>query len=375
MENKNYQKFTVAELAADDQFIDWCLEADEEAMAFWEDWINKNPAKQTEVSAARRLVLGVQEAQKEGVNEVVKKEVWDSLSAHIETDLTDKQVKKETKHSATFFTLRRVGSIAAGLLIAVLAISLLYQKDTAIPSVDNWVMYENSGSASDTIRLADASMIVLKPNSQVRYRSDFLGEKREVILHGEAFFDVARDTTRPFMVYANETITKVLGTSFLIQAFNDQKEVAVDVKSGKVEVYAAEGTTQKSGEVIDLSGHKIAIPKPNRKIALTANQKGVFNVKKRFLNKKITDTPELLVPVSQLTQYVFKNESVVNVFKVMKKAYGIDIQYDESVLRDCTISTKINQESLWVKMAMIVEALGLEMEEKDAVIFIQGKGC
>ena len=57
-------------------------------------------------------------------------------------------------------------------------------------------------------------------------------------MKGKAFFDIARDTSQPFVVYANETITKVLGTSFTIKAFEGEKDVEVSVKTGKVAVYA-----------------------------------------------------------------------------------------------------------------------------------------
>ena len=85
--------------------------------------------------------------------------------------------------------------------------------------------------------LHDGSTVILEPGGEVRYNEKFLNT-REVYLSGDAFFEVTKDASRPFLVYANEITTKVLGTSFRIKAKQGEKEIVVAVKTGKVSVMA-----------------------------------------------------------------------------------------------------------------------------------------
>jgi ferric-dicitrate binding protein FerR (iron transport regulator) len=87
------------------------------------------------------------------------------------------------------------------------------------------------------LKLADGSMIWLQGGSKLRYPVSFTGNTRELFLEGEAYFDVTHRDKQPFLVHTGRVITKVLGTAFNIQAYNQQLTVAV--VSGKVSV--AEG--------------------------------------------------------------------------------------------------------------------------------------
>ncbi|AGA80738.1 FecR family protein [Echinicola vietnamensis] len=85
------------------------------------------------------------------------------------------------------------------------------------------------------ITLPDGSMVHLNVNSTLTYPEEFEDGLRRVSLEGEAFFEVQRDTDRPFLVSSAGLETKVLGTSFNVNAYKGKEEM-VTVKSGKVQV-------------------------------------------------------------------------------------------------------------------------------------------
>jgi transmembrane sensor len=93
------------------------------------------------------------------------------------------------------------------------------------------------------LRLADGSSVVLAPESKLWIPSDFGRTVREVRLQGEAYFEVAHDSTRPFLVHAAESITRVLGTQFSVRAYPADHQVDVMVRSGRVSVRAARGVS------------------------------------------------------------------------------------------------------------------------------------
>lgn len=71
--------------------------------------------------------------------------------------------------------------------------------------------------------LSDGTRIWMNAESLLRYPTSFIGEKREVFLEGEAFFEVAKDAKHPFIVHTNRHSVEVLGTSFNISAYPDYK--------------------------------------------------------------------------------------------------------------------------------------------------------
>src|SRR5690606_4939020 len=85
--------------------------------------------------------------------------------------------------------------------------------------------------------LPDGSIVILSPDSRIKYRNGVETGTRELFLEGEAYFDVAHDSKRPFFVYAGDVITRVLGTSFKIRHRGHNEKTTVSVKTGKVTVY------------------------------------------------------------------------------------------------------------------------------------------
>jgi transmembrane sensor len=86
-----------------------------------------------------------------------------------------------------------------------------------------------------TITLMDGSLVHLNVNSKIRFPVVFASDLRKIELEGEAFFEVARDTLRPFRVYTGRIVTTALGTSFNVNAY-DHNRVNVGLSTGAVMV-------------------------------------------------------------------------------------------------------------------------------------------
>lgn len=94
-----------------------------------------------------------------------------------------------------------------------------------------------------TITLPDSSIVTLNGDTRITYAYNFDENTRTVLLAGEAFFEVHRDETRPFLVQANEATLTVLGTSFNVQAYPDNNSVAATLIEGSLKVSV--GKTEK----------------------------------------------------------------------------------------------------------------------------------
>jgi hypothetical protein len=119
------------------------------------------------------------------------------------------------------------------------AIGLVSKAGTDVESPVSASLINMSDAARQAI-LPDGSNVVIYPQSTVEYREIFGSVKRNVLLKGKALFDVKKDASRPFTVFARGIATTALGTRFLVAAQRDQ-HVSVVLFEGKVKVWQEKG--------------------------------------------------------------------------------------------------------------------------------------
>lgn len=110
-----------------------------------------------------------------------------------------------------------------------------FRKTTAEPETIAMLSSHNPNGQRSTITLSDGSVITLGAASSITYPERFAEHTREISLEGEAFFEITPNPQKPFIIHTGEVQTKVLGTSFKIDAFKGE-EIAVAVATGKVQV-------------------------------------------------------------------------------------------------------------------------------------------
>jgi transmembrane sensor len=125
---------------------------------------------------------------------------------------------------------------AAVVLLTLGGMAFWYWKSPAANNehIASLVEKHNARGTKSTIELEDGSKIWLNADSKLQYPEVFTGSTREVYLNGEAFFEVARNPTRPFIIHLANGTVRVLGTSFNIRAYDNEKIVETSVATGKV---------------------------------------------------------------------------------------------------------------------------------------------
>lgn len=133
---------------------------------------------------------------------------------------------------------RMISRIAAMLvLVAGLGIGaykIFINPKPVKPVEANLVQKQNAKGVKSTIELADGSKIWLNADSKVQYPALFTGNTREVYLNGEAFFDIAKNPSKPFIIHLSKGTVRVLGTSFNIKAYDNEPVVETSVATGRV---------------------------------------------------------------------------------------------------------------------------------------------
>ncbi len=374
---ENIEDFVIS-----DVFIEWVLHPNEENITFWAAYLADFPEQIPLVEEAKALVLQLNQVEKISAPKGDFNRNWQVIQ---------QQTKAPLKQHFPKIKVRKINwwsyaaSIASVVFLTFLGYQFFESNNTSKEVVNEtpslvWQELKNTTAVATTLFLSDGSKVILEPFSSLKYPNLFLKKQREVVLKGEAFFDIARDTTQPFVVYANETITKVLGTSFTIKAFEGEKDVEVAVKTGRVAVYANVSSLPKKiikekEKFVIRTDEQILIPIPNKKLEVTPNQRVVFNKVKADMQRAVVKLPLPIKPVKQLPKFRFNDEPISEVLKTLGEAYELELVYDESTLNKCLITTTLEDVSLFAKLDIICQAMGMTYKEKDAVIYLYGGDC
>jgi len=363
----DYKNYSTRDFAWDDDFRRWVLHSDMKQDAFWNAWLREHPEKQTAVAIAREVLLALK---------IHEPEITDREISRI-TQKVLKAVDSEKSDSRRpfLFRLDKLGKTikwtAAALVLFVLGISLWFfagnnRTGSAVNYADlvkhspvKLTEKVNASQAPLAVKLEDGSEIVLEKDAKVSYAASFndLGE-REVYLSGEAVFKVAKSPSKPFIVYSNGLITRVLGTSFKIRSEEIEDKVTVEVLSGIVSVYSLIDKTTKG----DLNSGKL------NSLVLTRNQKASYSVKDNSLIASIVENPELAKELKN--NYHFSDTAIDSIFRAIHEGYGIEIIYDKKAFSKRTLTADLNNADLYQKLNIICRAANARYEVIDGKIII-----
>ena len=196
--------------------------------------------------------------------------------------------------------------VAAILLPVCVAFFTYYLLDSSPIAETPFIVKAAKGDKA-TIELPDGTNVVLNSASQLSYLNNFGEKVRRVQLNGEAYFKVAHDEKHPFVVQIGDLEVKVLGTSFNISAYKDDKEITVVLLEGKVGVYAQERSH------IMKPGDKIEYNKTTHQIKTTQVH------------------PTDYIEWTKGNMY-FEKESLENIMKTLSRIYDVEIRFDSGKL-------------------------------------------
>lgn len=245
--------------------------------------------------------------------------------------------------------------IAAAIAL-VMAAGIWWMQNSTDNQVAEMISLVNSELIAKEIALPDGSTVVLNKGSEIRFSKKF--EDRSIRLNGEAFFDVATDSLRPFRVITGDTETQVLGTSFNIRAYPEDEDVLLVVETGKVAFKAVTEEGPKVEAVIVEAGYQAVAVKGSDSIPH---------------KKAIEDKNLLSWKTSSLN---FENVSLKSVTKALERHFEIEISIKNPQLENCVFYGVYDNPDLNAVFEMLKYAMNLDINEVEKGKWtIDGKAC
>ena len=314
MNFEKYTQFTLQDFLADDDFIQWVINPNEQRTAFWQSFINAEPSQKKIVQQAAETILQYR-SQDSFQNEAHKDLLWQRIEASIR-----KEVAPAPKKIFSMPAFMRVA--AAIIIVAALSFWLISKNNSP-----KELAFATGFGEVKTITLPDQSQVTLNGNSSISYASNWDKKSiREVWIKGEGYFNVTHlnkdsNNIKPaetFVVHCGDVDIEVLGTTFNVKARHGKTNVALI--TGKIRIDYTDIT----------AGKKAVIMAPGDYVEYAA--------KKLLVSKHLAKPAQ--VTVWKSNEISFTDATLKEITETLQDSYGYSVTVKDTSLLSLKIELK-----------------------------------
>ena len=354
------EKMDIADLLADETFINYCKKSSPEDVAFWENYIRENPD--------RRLLL-------EYANEKFNQLFNALAAADMEEQLNRLQSRLDLAEPAPVvqmegFEKKKSNKKVISLLVKLTAAAVL------LAAVLFGVNYYNNGKNTSTkiflaaygerknIQLPDGSDVTLNAGSKIEITESFGVSSRDVYLEGEAFFDVKHNAKLPFIVHTPVMDVKALGTAFNVKAYLNEKITETSLIRGLVEITLKESNNRR---MLLYPNQKIKWEQPIAKAAnpdrsLEKNE-GSLNLADSLMKKLVlTGEGDIKEIAWKQNKLIFEDELFGDIAILLERWYGAKIEFKDEAIRNYRFTGMFEKEDLNTVLDFLKESRSFNYE-------------
>ncbi len=334
------KKYEAEDFLQDSSFCDYCLGNNEQAMKFWNEWISLNPERTKVLQQAKELygLLNGNQTASQYLHDrqlfIKKINEHLSLPGYIEPDNLNQPARKSSPLRK--LVLYAAATAAAFLLFVFLTPAIKKVLSPSI-SVSPYVYGEDSKAGErKSFQLTDGTKVMLNAGSTIKVSKNFNVSTREILLEGEAFFDVTHNAQKPFIIHTASMDVRVLGTAFNIKAYPSDKTTETSLLRGSIEVTVK----NDPGKVVILHPNEkiILINATKEDVPVKASQKIPVStpVRQKYKISGLTYSPmdSSLVEVSWTdNKLVFDSESFEDIATRLERWYNVSIRIENPDVR------------------------------------------
>lgn len=355
----HYKLYSTEDFIQDDFFQQWVFSPNEESTRYWARFLLHYPAQQAKVEEAREFLLAMnfERAVPDTILEEIRRNVNTAIDEYelIQSRAEDPSRSAEEKKSRAF-SLRLFSPLAASILLVGIFIGyFLLQQDAAAILFEPLKEASASLGEKQHVVLADGSQVWLNAGSKIRYPKDFSGTRtREIYLAGEAFFDIATNEEKPFIVHAGGLAIKVLGTTFNVRSYEKDRIVETTLVEGKVSIESVHDDS-----VFQLT--------------LLPNQQALFRKDKGTLAMDTVKTENYIAWKNGWM--IFDDKPFSFIKETMERWYDVSIHMEDETSLSCTYSARFKDKSLQEVLEIFRNTESIQYRIEGKQVFISGKLC
>lgn len=204
--------------------------------------------------------------------------------------------------------------------------------------------------------LPDGTRVIVNGNSKLSYPRSYNQQLREVYLEGEAFFDVVKDSLRPFIVHTSTIDIKVLGTAFNVRAYSGEENTETTLIRGSVDIS------------LKKQGNKVIRLRPNEKVVVKNKDTAAIALERV---KPIGKDSALVETKWKQSRIVFEQERLADLIPQLEQWFNVRIHVADTRLLNRRFSGQFEHESLEevLEVFSMVAGFGYRLDKNNVTIF------
>lgn len=277
-------------------------------------------------------------------------EHWDLASDEVDSRVEKKifeviTKERKIKKNGLFIHFWKVASVV--FLICTLGLSFwVYDKIINDKSESQqWIVSVDKGQKAN-MTLPDGTQVWLNSDSKITYNSNFNQANRDISLEGEAFFEVAKNESTPFIVHTKQMSVKAIGTAFNLKAYNDDPDITTTLVSGKVRI-----NTPLQSQLLE----------PNQRLVFDKNER-----RTRISNEQDIES----FSAWRENQLMFNDQNFRSITKVLERHYNIRFVFEDSRLEGYCFTGTIPNTGLESLLEIFTLTSPMSYQIKDSVIYL-----
>jgi len=266
---------------------------------------------------------------------------WEKFQSNLST-------QKQAKTLKFSFNRQNLLGIAAVLVVGIL-IAVIYKFQFAKAEI----LMAVAENEIQEISLHDSSKVTLNKASQLEYPEEFEGNTRKVKLKGEAYFKIAHNAEKQFIIETKYAEIRVIGTEFNVQAYDSLETTVITVNQGVVELRAFSDT----GKVLRLIKGEV----------------GIIDNKTGAILKQEADN--ITIDYWRTKILKFYNTRLDVVILTLTEIYKIDFKFTNEKIKNCELNFEFPEMPIEDLLNVISVTFDLKFIKKDNIYLIEGEGC
>jgi ferric-dicitrate binding protein FerR (iron transport regulator) len=316
-------------------------EATGDDLVFLEAWLKADPGHRKIFEETRRIWLEMEKAR---LDDTLKVDVaWEEME-----EIINEKPASQIPHLTSHIFYRQVLRMAAVILLLAVPSFFVFRYFTH----PEQKQLDASLSMKEG-NLPDGTAVTLNKGATLEYPSSFKGNKRNVKLNGEAWFEVKHDEAKPFIISSHNVRVEVLGTSFYVNTNAANNTMEVILNSGSVAIY--------------FDDHK------ENSLFLSPGEKAEINPGQEKMEKDINTDQNYRAWMTQ--RFIYNNTPLVTIIADLNKVYHTNLRIATPSISYCLVTATFDHQSVESILHVIQATLDLNISTHGTWTEISGKKC
>lgn len=279
----------------------------------------------------------------------LKNEMWDNIRSKIKNIIPESVPAKRIKYKT--YSIPKVAAFIAIILCSTLTAYLLYNNMIGQEKGIEGDIYtfEVERGQKGSMRLADGTVVYLNSASKISYAGNYNSKNRVVNLDGEAYFKVAKNPNKKFIVTCNGVDIEALGTEFNVKAYPNDSIITTTLATGKVKVSSNE-----------------------QSVTLLPKDVATYNLKHQTIQSSTVNDISI-ADYWRTGQLVFDAEPLSSIAQNIERMYNVKVYIEDTKLRKMKFTGTIQNNSLNNVLHIMSLSYPLTYTVTDSIITVSAK--